>query len=324
MFLITIGIILCLITADGLEYTESRLSEPSVLRRLYSAVGYTLRPMVAVMVSLIMMLRRKEKYRASLYVVWLLPLIANAALSFISIFNGCVFSYSASNGYIRGKLGYVPFLISIFYVLFMVVVSVIGVSVRQKGEILVVVTIAVLCLGGSVIESLYKLEGTLNTSCAIGTVFYYLYLHVSVYSTDQLTGAYNRRIFYIDIDKLRKCSSVIVEIDLNHLKQINDTGGHSAGDHALITLVSCINKNSAPRCTLYRTGGDEFMILCRNMELPEAEQMMTRLKTAMESTGYTFAYGCTAYRPGDNIDDSCNEADEKMYKMKADMKALRE
>lgn len=80
---------------------------------------------------------------------------------------------------------------------------------------------------------------------------------------DSLTGLYNRNRYIQDIDLLKTTKQQtlgVLFMDLNGLKKINDTGGHAAGDTALITCAQEL-LNAFPDAMLYRIGGDEFVAL---------------------------------------------------------------
>lgn len=102
--------------------------------------------------------------------------------------------------------------------------------------------------------------------------------------TDLLTGLYNRRAFFEQMDLLygapevRK-DSVLVMIDLDHLKYVNDKYGHADGDRYLLTfselLKSCDLQYKIPS----RMGGDEFMLFVFGLEgITEAEQVIEKLE----------------------------------------------
>ena len=320
-FLVSIAISICLVVVDSLELVEAELSYPTALRKIFSAIGYAMRPGTAIMMVFIMNRNSRNRRSAAIMRLMLLPFAVNAVCSVVSIFNGCVFGYTADNVFFRGPLGLMPFVVAGFYVVSMVVFTLTSLRNRHAGENIVVVIVAALCMGGSLMEAVFEFDGVLNTACAIGTVFYYLYLHVCIYAVDQLTNTYNRRIFYLDMEKLGKMHAVVVGVDLNNLKMINDRHGHAAGDTALVTLADVLKKDLPVGCTLYRTGGDEFSLICRHMEMDKAEKLMRERMEAMENTPYSFAYGCAGYCSSRYVDAVCNEADAKMYAMKAEMKA---
>lgn len=79
---------------------------------------------------------------------------------------------------------------------------------------------------------------------------------------DRLTSFYNRNRFIQDVSELkeRKASVGVVYLDINGLKETNDSFGHDAGDK-LIKACADIMKKSAASKNLYRIGGDEFVII---------------------------------------------------------------
>jgi diguanylate cyclase (GGDEF)-like protein len=89
--------------------------------------------------------------------------------------------------------------------------------------------------------------------------------------TDPLTGCYNRRSFEMQLDKellMAKRSHQplsLVMLDLDKLKQLNDSAGHDAGDAALRKLAECFREELRGVDTAARLGGDEFVLI-----LPQA------------------------------------------------------
>lgn len=86
-------------------------------------------------------------------------------------------------------------------------------------------------------------------------------IHISM--TDELTGLYNRRCYDADIEMYKEKEIdkdfVIFSVDVNGLKQVNDTKGHAAGDELLIAAAECLSAAIGPVGKVYRTGGDEFL-----------------------------------------------------------------
>ncbi|MGN0711903.1 MAG: diguanylate cyclase domain-containing protein [Anaerovoracaceae bacterium] len=89
-------------------------------------------------------------------------------------------------------------------------------------------------------------------------------------NTDYLTALNNRRSLnsFIDENK-RKHSISLFLLDIDSFKNINDTFGHTSGDKVLITL-SDILRDIFPACSLYRMGGDEFLIVLTDENSKEA------------------------------------------------------
>jgi len=88
---------------------------------------------------------------------------------------------------------------------------------------------------------------------------------------DTLTGISNRYLFNEKLDQTIVRSNrqhtqfALFFIDLDDFKRINDTYGHKAGDHVLVSLVNSINKVIRQQDTFARIGGDEFALIVEDM-----------------------------------------------------------
>ena len=110
-------------------------------------------------------------------------------------------------------------------------------------------------------------------------------------ATDSLTGLSNR----LDIlDRIRRALAHqkrhggligLLEIDLDHFKTVNDTLGHSAGDAVLCKLADALRDTISSHDVAARVGGDEFLVLCTNIEsLDTIENLGRRIIAQNRST----------------------------------------
>lgn len=154
--------------------------------------------------------------------------------------------------------------------------------------------------------------------------------------TDELTGLSNRRGFMMLAEQQRKLvrrghSMVLLYMDLNDFKSINDTLGHNAGDDALVEAAQILRTCVRESDILARMGGDEFAALLVDSEVAFAEQAPGRLRAAFDkrNTAKTTAYdlsmscGCAPYLGDDpiSLEELIARADELMYEDKQTMKA---
>lgn len=144
---------------------------------------------------------------------------------------------------------------------------------------------------------------------------------------DELTGLKNRRALQEDCKQIDQAGNLrqlsIILMDLNGLKGINDTLGHQAGDELLIGTAQCLTQAMQDYGQLYRTGGDEFLILlnCTRQELDALLSKFDRL--ASQWSGHQLgpistARGvvrCDEY-PDLNFTELIDMADRKMYQDK--------
>ncbi|MCS2170545.1 GGDEF domain-containing protein [Scandinavium sp. TWS1a] len=141
-------------------------------------------------------------------------------------------------------------------------------------------------------------------------------------TTDSLTQALSREGGKFVIENLSAGdSAVLVVIDLNDFKIINDTYGHHTGDDALVFFSRYVMKDLCDGDSLIRMGGDEFVLLLRNVAVGHVEDKMARLAKGLSSfphEGYdiplTFSYGISLFI--DDFTDCYKKADENLYQMK--------
>jgi diguanylate cyclase (GGDEF)-like protein len=102
--------------------------------------------------------------------------------------------------------------------------------------------------------------------------------------TDSLTGLGNHRSFHEDLrreiarrTRSGSCFSIVM-LDLNGLKQVNDTLGHQAGDELIRSVADCLRATMRATDAAYRTGGDEFIALLPNERAWGALEFARRLQ----------------------------------------------
>lgn len=108
-------------------------------------------------------------------------------------------------------------------------------------------------------------------------------------SVDPLTSAGNRRAQNEKLDNVSalfhraRCPCSILILDIDHFKQINDTYGHVIGDRILIELADLISSNTRSSETLYRYGGEEFIIVAENTRVEDAALVAEKLRERIDS-----------------------------------------
>lgn len=142
---------------------------------------------------------------------------------------------------------------------------------------------------------------------------------------DQLTGVYNRRFFEEELNRLdvrRNYPLTIVMADVNGLKLVNDSFGHSKGDELLIKVSECIVKGCREDDIISRIGGDEFVILLTNTEVEEADKIINRIKECtnnekVEGIEISVSFGVAAkISEEESIDEVLKKAEDYLYKRK--------
>ncbi len=145
--------------------------------------------------------------------------------------------------------------------------------------------------------------------------------------TDVLTGCYNRRAYEDRILELSSTSPdddfIYIAADVNGLKRVNDTLGHTAGDELLSGAASCMKKVFGPYGRLYRTGGDEFVALIHadKETLAEIKEKLNSETDrwrgdTVETLSVSAGYASHSEFPDMTIEELGKNADKKMYEAK--------
>jgi diguanylate cyclase (GGDEF)-like protein len=136
-------------------------------------------------------------------------------------------------------------------------------------------------------------------------------------ATDELTELMNRRAFNRHLDSMRP-GDVVIMIDLDHFKVINDEHGHNAGDVALRTMADCLRRAARDSDVLARWGGEEFAIILARSTIAGAHSMIERLRaewgTARGPT--TFSAGIAQRIEGEGPVMTLGRADNALYRAK--------
>lgn len=143
---------------------------------------------------------------------------------------------------------------------------------------------------------------------------------------DPLTGALNRRVLSLDLERARPPYTLAV-IDIDGFKALNDREGHTRGDQLLVALVRSLQAAVRPSDRVYRLGGDEFALLLGGA-LPEAE-LRDRLDHAWQQVrqaGYAevaWSVGVASHEETRPERTLLQLADERMYGEKHAARTLR-
>ncbi len=148
--------------------------------------------------------------------------------------------------------------------------------------------------------------------------------------TDPLTGFFNRNYFSHHAEALQRgrYPQALLVADLNNLKRVNDSSGHTAGD-ALIRLFAQCMRAQFPGALFFRMGGDEFLALMDNMTEYEVIDAIEQLGKRCAETNHVLPETNVRIVPSaavgyamrnadrESLDAAVAIADERMYRVKA-------
>lgn len=145
---------------------------------------------------------------------------------------------------------------------------------------------------------------------------------------DPLTGAGNRRALdaklsdVVNAHRRSGTAASLVLIDLDHFKMVNDVHGHAVGDEILKRVTSIIDLRIRVTDSLYRIGGEEFVVVLEGADLSRAAHLAEQLRTLVYANelvpdhAVTISLGVAELKKGENGNDWLHRADEALYRAK--------
>ncbi len=149
---------------------------------------------------------------------------------------------------------------------------------------------------------------------------------------DYLTGLYNRRYFFKEINEyvedIKESGEkfAIAMIDIDHFKNVNDTYGHDVGDKVIVTLADILRSSTSPKDVVARFGGEEFCIVLKNINRYSAQDILARIHSEVENysfqvnkeqfISFTISIGAVLFNEDETLEEAINEADMMLYKAK--------
>lgn len=149
--------------------------------------------------------------------------------------------------------------------------------------------------------------------------------------TDSLTQVMNRKGLIDDLENIieigqtKKLSTVLMMIDADNFKSLNDTYGHVAGDKVLYFMGQSIKSIIRTGDQVYRYGGEEFAVILNRCEDDQAFSIADKIRSKIEHSHLiysgktiqiTVSIGVTIHHIQDSVDDFIARADAALYQAK--------
>ena len=289
------------------------------LATLCFALAFMIRPVI-----LYFFMRLTITNRKVLIVTQIIMLI-NAIVYLFTLFlfapalTHAVFWYENGEAH-RGPLFFTCHVIVLIILVGFISYSLYSMKGRHKMDALACLICVVFIIAAGILESASLAENLLNPTIAISCLFYVVYLYQQGSVKDALTGLYDRKAYYFDLEKIKDRVTGIIVIDMNSLKAINDNEGHIAGDKALITIAKAIYDSiDYSNMDAYRMGGDEFIVLSASKDENALQNVANKIKEKVSTTPYSVAIGYAERKEKETrIHDLTLVADEMMYKDKSE------
>lgn len=156
---------------------------------------------------------------------------------------------------------------------------------------------------------------------------------------DPLAPIANRRAFVREMSRIMAFSqrygtaSSVLYFDVDGLKAVNDTHGHSAGDALLLFIANLLLENVRESDIVGRLGGDEFGVLLAQADKAGANEKAESLAQAVADAEFIWqgnrlplsvSYGAYSFKPGEDVTTALANADKAMYDNKRQAKTVAE
>ncbi len=154
-------------------------------------------------------------------------------------------------------------------------------------------------------------------------------LEDTLYKLDPLTGVPGRMGVLGKLRELRSLvrpnvqSCTLAMMDIDDFKQVNDRGGHVAGDKVLVSMVQYVTNRLRATDKIYRYGGEEFLIILPGTTLKEGLEIIERLREGLaslphtletgESIHVTASFGLTEITSASPVEEDIARADSALY-----------
>lgn len=292
------------------NYLQGSGSATRILHIVVKAVEFSVAPSIGFFISWII----EKKNRKAIYIY----LISHAVIEVLSGFFGFIYFVDENSVYTHSQFYWIyvaAYMMSVVYAVWVVLRNLKRYQYSGGNYFFLVL---LFMLTGILIQTFNSSLKVDYVALGMAAIMIYVFTLEMIYQTDELTELVNRRGFENYISHLQdKC--ILLFIDVNFFKKINDTYGHAYGDVVLKTIGHTIRKEYAKYGKCFRYGGDEFCVVLTK-ELEQIDYFNRDMKQQLEQLRKqdnrlpTISIGYAYYDQNcGNVMDSIRKADHMMY-----------
>ena len=323
---VTCFLLIASAVVHALELWTQTIPYTTTLRALLTATKYSIYPLSLITFLSILSPIEKKNWKSRIAII--APWAVCTILFFTSQWTGLVAHFSEGedgiSGYGGGPLGWLPYLLFGGYLVLFVIQNIYYLRKYKRRDRLTYIYIVLGAIGGFLVYFLVKKDDDDYTPIiTTALILFYLFYYIHRANIDTLTGLMNRQSYYQDIHLGEASITATASIDMNDLKFINDNYGHEAGDEALISISNVLVNCKLYHSTVYRVGGDEFMILYYKVTEEKIKENIAMMKEELAKTDYSCAFGYAMRLPNEKLQATIKRSDDEMYIDKAMMKKER-
>lgn len=293
--MVTFSAMLTNILSTLMIYQYDRI--PLVLTWIITSIYFVLTPLMGLAYFLytIMVIFEEPEKKKRLIGIGMIPGVLYALLVLVNPFVKNLFDINREQGYIRGPLISVTYIIFYLYCFASILVTVVNYKRIERKIYVILAAFPILAVLVIIVQQMYPdiiLSGSAAT-CAL--LIIYLHLQNKQISLDYLTSVPNRHelldMLGLMVRRAPEKKFVLMVISLREFRQINNNCGQQVGDKLLKSICLYLRK-IGPRENVYRFGGDEFALLFTKVDEQEIKtcvsSILQRMKQSWEIDDYRF------------------------------------
>ena len=144
--------------------------------------------------------------------------------------------------------------------------------------------------------------------------------------TDPLTGLPNRRAIFEATERMKGSAMILVILDIDRFKRVNDTHGHLVGDQVIVLFAEMLRQAVGAFGEVGRIGGEEFMLVASPDKIEPIMQALDEFRERVAVTvnvvegqrvNMTFSAGVAVSESPEDVDAVYREADQALYMAKS-------